>query len=287
MKNIAVIGARGVVGQTMLKVLEEQKVKGNITQWSTQHVDGMIELTEENIIKHKPDFALFATDSSVSGEFAPIVVKHGGRVIDASSFFRTDPNIPIVIPEVNPEAIANNPIVSKPNCTTIQALVALKPLHDAFGIKTLIFSSYQAVSGAGVKGIEELETKGRIYNNLVPYIAGEEEKMVFETKKILKTEDIKISATCVRVPIVNGHSLAVTATFEKPITVESATKILEKAPGVILSELPMPKEIDGRDEVYVGRIRTDENGFHMFVVADNVRKGAATNAIQILKEMLK
>jgi aspartate-semialdehyde dehydrogenase len=238
----------------------------------------------------------------------------GAVVIDNSSRWRMDPDVPLVVPEVNPDALREmkKNIIANPNCSTIQAVVALKPLDDAFSIRRVVYSTYQAVSGAGLAGYEDLSEgiKGvppkkfakDIAFNVIPHIdvflengySKEEEKMVLETRKILSRPGLRITATTVRVPVFHGHSECVNIEFERPCTAEGVRAALSKAPGVVVLDDPMnnvyptPREIAGTDSVYVGRIRKDESvesGINIWVVADNIRKGAATNAVQILEAL--
>jgi aspartate-semialdehyde dehydrogenase len=251
----------------------------------------------------------------VSFTFAPIFAKLKTLVIDNSAAWRMDKNVPLVVPEVNPEAAKKHQfIIANPNCSTIQAVVALKPLHDAYQLKRMVIATYQAVSGAGSKGLHDLVEKlptgkttkfpYQIYENVIPHIdifldngnTKEEEKIIHETRKIMGIPNLPISSTAVRVPVKNGHSEAINLEFEKPFQLEKLIAILKKAPGVIVEDdpskkiYPMPLLVDGKDEVYVGRIRRDDsikNGLNLFVVGDNIRKGAATNAIQILELFIK
>jgi aspartate-semialdehyde dehydrogenase len=261
------------------------------------------------------DFALFSAGAGVSKEFAPYAVKHGAVVIDNSSAFRMDPDIPLVVPEVNPgDAFKHHGIIANPNCSTIQMVVVLKPLHDAFKIRRVVVSTYQSVTGAGKKGMNQLEDEisnqplrekkfpHPIAYNILPHIdvflpdgyTKEEQKMSNETKKIMGT-DIPVTATTVRVPVVGGHSEAVNVEFERPCPVEEVRTILSRSQGIILQDdpgsnlYPMPIEAYGKNEVFVGRIRKDfsiPNGINMWIVADNVRKGAATNAVQIAELLI-
>jgi aspartate-semialdehyde dehydrogenase len=256
------------------------------------------------------DFALFSAGASISKEFSPKAVKYGTIVIDNSSAFRMDPDVPLVVPEVNPEdAFKHHGIIANPNCSTIQMVVVLKPLHDAFGIKRVVVSTYQSVTGAGKKGVNQLEDEiakkplrekkfpHPIAFNILPHIdiflpdgyTKEEQKMILETKKIMGV-DIPLTATTVRVPVFGGHSEAVNIEFERPCPPEEVRAILNRAPGVIVEDdpskniYPMPINAYGKNEVFVGRIRKDfsiANGINLWIVSDNVRKGAATNAVQI------
>ena len=275
----------------------------------------VIELKEENIVDKKIDIALFSAGGETSKQFAPVFAKHGTLVIDNSNAWRRDENVPLVVPECNAEDIRwHKNIIANPNCSTIQAVVALKPLHDAFKIKRVVYSTYQAVSGAGVKGYNDLKNgiNGEapqkfpypIFGNCIPHIdvfldngyTREEDKMIFETKKILGDQNIKITATTVRVPVYFGHSEAINVEFYKPCTVEEVRKVLENAPGVIVQDdvknnvYPMALTAENKDEVFVGRIRKDdtvESGVNLWVVADNIRKGAATNAVEIAEKVLE
>ena len=325
--NVAVVGATGMVGNKMMEVLSEKQLPVEnyylfaSAKSAGKKIDFMgkehtvLELKEENIIGKNIDIALFSAGGSTSQEFAPIFAKHGILVIDNSSAWRRDENVPLVVPECNANDILNHKnIIANPNCSTIQAVVALKPLHEAFGIKRIIYSTYQAVSGAGVKGFNDL--KGGIcgeapqkfpypiFGNCLPHIdvfmdngyTKEEDKMIFETKKILGDWDMKITATCVRVPVYYGHSESVNIEFKKPCTLEQVKEVLSKAEGVVIQDdvqnnvYPMPLTCENKNEVFVGRIRMDEtveSGVNLWVVADNIRKGAATNAVQIAEKAIE
>ncbi len=325
--NIAVVGATGMVGGKFLQVLSERKLPAeNFYLYASAKSAGkdiefmgktykVLELKEENVLDKKIDIALFSAGGDVSKQFAPVFAKHGALVIDNSSAWRRDENVPLVVPECNPQDILKHKnIIANPNCSTIQAVVALKPLNDAFKIKRIVYSTYQAVSGAGVRGFNDL--KGGIcgekpqkfpypiFGNCLPHIdvfldngyTKEEDKMIFETKKILNDWDLKITATCVRVPVYYGHSESVNVEFEKPCTVEQVREILSAAPGVIVQDdvknnvYPMAITAEDKDEVFVGRIRKDDtvfSGVNLWVVADNIRKGAATNAVQIAEKAIE
>ena len=325
--NVAVVGATGMVGSKFLEVLTERKLPvENYYLYASaksagKEIDFMgkkhtvIELKEENIVDKKIDIALFSAGGETSKQFAPVFAKHGTLVIDNSNAWRRDENVPLVVPECNAEDIRwHKNIISNPNCSTIQAVVALKPLHDAFKIKRVVYSTYQAVSGAGVKGYNDLKNgiNGEapqkfpypIFGNCIPHIdvfldngyTREEDKMIFETKKILGDQNIKITATTVRVPVYFGHSEAINVEFYKPCTVDEVRKVLENAPGVIVQDdvknnvYPMALTAENKDEVFVGRIRKDdtvESGVNLWVVADNIRKGAATNAVEIAEKVLE
>ena len=324
--NLAVVGATGMVGRTFLKVLEEKDlpIENFYVMASKRSAGNTIvfkgkeyvveELTEESF--DKPiDIALFSAGGSTSEKFAPIAAAKGCIVVDNSSQWRMDPEVPLVVPEVNPEDIKwNKGIIANPNCSTIQAVVALKPLDEKYSIKRIVYSTYQAVSGAGVAGWNDLENglKGEepkkfpyaIASNCLPHIdvfmdngyTKEEMKMIWETRKILHKDDLKITATAVRVPVFNSHSESVNAEFDKPVEVDDVKTTLKEAPGIILEDdpssnvYPLALNATGHDEVYVGRVRRDEsvdNGINFWVVADNIRKGAATNAVQIAELLIK
>ncbi len=325
--NVAVVGATGMVGRKFLEVLTERQLPVEnyylfaSAKSAGKEIDFMgkphkvIELCEKNITDKKIDIALFSAGGEVSKQFAPVFAKHGTLVIDNSNAWRRDPRVPLVVPECNAEDINwHRNIIANPNCSTIQAVVALKPLHTAFGIKRIVYSTYQAVSGAGVKGFDDLKNgiKGEapkkfpypIFGNCIPHIdvflengyTREEDKMIFETKKILNDQNIKVTATCVRVPVYYGHSESVNVEFEKPCTVEKVKEVLSSAEGVIVQDdvsalvYPMAINAENKDQVFVGRIRKDdtvESGVNLWIVADNIRKGAATNAVQIAQKAIE
>ncbi|MEI8215550.1 MAG: aspartate-semialdehyde dehydrogenase [Eubacteriales bacterium] len=324
--NLAIVGATGLVGSTFLKVLEERNFPfDNLYLMSSKKSAGekiifkgkeyiVEELTEKSF--DKPiDIALFSAGGKTSELFSPIAAAKGVIVIDNSSAFRMDPTVPLIVPEVNPEDIKwNKGIIANPNCSTIQAVVALKPLHDKFKIKRIVYSTYQAVSGSGVKGIKDLEEglKGNdimvayphpISGNCIPQIdvfldngyTKEEIKMIDETRKIMGDENLKITATAVRVPVFACHSESINVEFEKTFEMAEIFQILTSAKGLIVQDdlsrqvYPLARDCEGKDEVFVGRIRRDfsvDNGINFWVVADNIRKGAATNAIQIAELLL-
>ncbi len=324
--KIAVVGATGMVGRTFLKVLEEYKLPAeSYTLFSSARSAGnkisfmgeeytVRELTETSFDEGF-DIALFSAGGSTSEKFAPIAAAKGCLVIDNSSAWRMDPNVPLVVPEVNPEDILKHKgIIANPNCSTIQAMVALKPLYDAYGIERVVYSTYQAVSGAGRGGWDDLENgmKGEapkkfpypIVGNCIPHIdvflengyTKEEMKMVNETRKILGDDSLRITATTVRVPVFNGHSESINVELKKPFVLEELVEVLRKAPGIVIEDdtknnvYPMAIHATGRDETFVGRIRRDEsveNGVNLWVVADNIRKGAASNAVQIAKKYIE
>ena len=325
--DVAVVGATGMVGRKMLEVLEERhfpiaklypfasaKSAGSKIVFCGKEYE-VIELNEQNIKAHKVQIALFSAGASVSGEFAPLFAQEGAVVIDNSSRWRTDPEIPLVVPEVNADKIpTGSGIIANPNCSTIQAVVALKPLYDKFGIKRIIYTTFQAVSGAGRGGYDDLKNgiNGEppkkfpqpIFGNCLPHIdvfldngyTKEEQKMIFETKKILGDQSLKITATCVRVPVYYGHSESINVEFASPVTLEGIRQALSSFDGVVLMDdvqngvYPTPLYAENKNEVFVGRLRLDDSvdsGVNMWVVADNIRKGAATNAVQIAEVWAK
>ncbi|MCK9362084.1 MAG: aspartate-semialdehyde dehydrogenase [Syntrophales bacterium] len=325
--NVAVVGATGAVGNEMIKVLEQRNfpVKEltllasdrSLGKELTFHGKSIpVEVLTENSFRGI-EIGLFSAGGSISEKFAPLAAAAGCVVIDNTSAFRMVPEIPLVVPEVNPEAIAlykNRGIIANPNCSTIQMVVALKPIHDAARIKRIVVSTYQAVSGTGKRAIEELSLQTqallsfndpvvkvyphRIAFNCLPHIdvflengyTKEEMKMVNETKKIFNDQSIRVTATAVRVPVFYSHSEAVNIETEKKLTAEQVRELLSGAPGVVVvdnpgfNEYPLAIDAAGRDETFVGRIREDEsipNGINLWVVSDNIRKGAALNAVQI------
>ncbi|MBW6485092.1 MAG: aspartate-semialdehyde dehydrogenase [Syntrophobacterales bacterium] len=325
--KVAVVGATGAVGNEMIKVLEQRNfpVK-ELTLLASDRSLGKeltfngksipVEVLTENSFRGI-EIGLFSAGGSISEKFAPLAAAAGCVVIDNTSAFRMVPEIPLVVPEVNPEAIAlykNRGIIANPNCSTIQMVVALKPIHDAARIKRIVVSTYQAVSGTGKRAIEELSLQTqallsfhdpvvkvyphRIAFNCLPHIdvflengyTKEEMKMVNETKKIFNDQAIRVTATTVRVPVFYSHSEAVNIETEKKLTAAQVRELLSRAPGVVVvdnpafNEYPLAIDAAGRDETFVGRIREDEsipNGINLWVVADNIRKGAALNAVQI------
>ena len=328
---VAVAGATGAVGREMLKTLEDRAFPAiTVKALASSRSAGTTvpfaggELTVEEMTEKSfegVDIALFSAGGSTSKQFAPFAVKSGCVVIDNSSAWRMDPEVPLVVPEVNPEDVDwHKGIIANPNCSTIQMVVALKPLHDVGTIKRVIVSTYQAVSGTGQKAIAELETQVRqLFNsqdpdvkvyphqiafNCLPQIdvfsegdyTFEEIKMIKETNKIMGDDSIKVTATTVRVPVFYGHSESVNIETEKKITAKQARAILSQAPGIVVYDnpgekiYPMPLMAAGEDPVFVGRIREDntiENGLHLWIVADNIRKGAALNAVQIAELLLE
>jgi aspartate-semialdehyde dehydrogenase len=325
--NIAIVGATGVVGTTFLKVLEERdfpfeniymmasaKSAGKTVEFKGKEY--VIEELTENSFDKDIDIALFSAGGKISEKFAPIAAAHGVTVVDNSSQWRLDPDVPLVVPEVNPEKVKNarKGIIANPNCSTIQAMLPLKVLQDLYGIKRIVFSTYQAVSGSGVKGINDLK-KGLagqdtatayphpIAGNCIPHIdvfldngyTKEEMKMIKETHKILGDDSIAVTATAVRVPVFDSHSESINVELKKPFNLDELRDALSKFPGIVVQDdpsnniYPLAREAAGSDKVYVGRIRRDfsiENGVNLWVVSDNIRKGAATNTIQIAEELL-
>ena len=327
MYNVAIVGATGNVGRKFLEILQERNfpVK-NLYLFASKRSAGttltfkgkevLVEETcDENINNKELDFALFSAGGDVSLEYAPKFAKIGAVVIDNSSAWRMDPKVPLVVPEVNPEDIKwHNGIIANPNCSTIQAMPVLKAIKDKYGLKRVIYSTYQAVSGAGVQGIKDLEDgyKGvepkkfpyPIAGNVLPHIdvflengyTKEEMKMILETRKILHDDSLKITATTARVAVLNGHSESINLELEKEFEVSDIFELLGNTKGIVVydnvKELKYPTalNVSGKDDVYVGRIRRDfsvDNGLNLWVVADNIRKGAALNAVQITEIMIE
>jgi aspartate-semialdehyde dehydrogenase len=324
---VAVVGATGLVGRKMSQVLEEHRfpVGEILLLASARSVGKTVTFAQKEVPVREltpgsfagVDIALFSAGAAVSREYAPRAVRAGTFVVDNSSAFRLDAGVPLVVPEVNrADIFKHRGIVANPNCSTIQMVVALKPLHDLWKIRRIVVSTYQSVTGAGKKGLTQLEDEiaqrpagekkfpHQIAFNVLPQIdvfledgsSKEEYKMVEETKKIMGDDTIRVSATCVRVPVWGGHSESVNVEFEKPCDVAAARAALAVAPGVIVrddllsSEYPMPVDAWDTDPVYVGRIRRDPtvpSGLNLWIVADNLRKGAATNAVQIAEEWIK
>jgi aspartate-semialdehyde dehydrogenase len=329
--NLAVVGATGVVGTTFLKVLEERnfpfenlyimasaKSAGKTIEFRGKEY--IVEELNEHSFDKDIDIALFSAGGAVSEKYAPIAAEHGVVVVDNSSQWRMDPDVPLVVPEVNPEAIGmNNGIIANPNCSTIQAMLPLKVLHDKYTIKRIVYSTYQAVSGAGIGGIYELEDQEKaiveggeittetfpyqIARNLIPQIGGfgdnlytsEEMKMQNEGRKIMHLPELNVTCTCVRVPVMRSHSISVSVETERKISVEEARAAIAAAPGCKLvdelnaDQYPMPLVTSNQDIVHVGRIRDDlvfDNGLALWCAGDQIRKGAATNTVQIAELLL-
>ncbi|MBC8492876.1 MAG: aspartate-semialdehyde dehydrogenase [Chloroflexi bacterium] len=326
--NVAIVGATGLVGQEFIKVLQQRQFPmASIRLYASDRSAGKRVYVGHQEIAVKEtgpesfqnvDIALFSAGSDISRHFSPVAARSGALVVDNSAAFRMEPNVPLVVPEVNPGDIRQHQgIIANPNCSTIQMVVALYPLHKVNPIKRIIVSTYQAVSGTGAAAMEELTTQAKLAlegQNVVPHVyphqiafnllpeidvfldngySREEWKMVDETRKIMHAPDIAVSATCVRVPVFVGHSAAINVEFAEPMTPEDARRILSTAPGVrvlddpSVSLYPQPWLSAGSDDVFVGRIRTDASdakSLVMWVVADNLRKGAALNAVQIAEE---
>jgi aspartate-semialdehyde dehydrogenase len=331
--NVAVVGATGAVGEQMREVLEEREFPtGELRLLASERSAGQflsfrdkrirVDVLKENSFEGI-DIGLFSAGGSVSAKFAPIAVAAGATVVDNTSHFRMEPDVPLVVPEVNAREIANyrsRGIIANPNCSTIQMVVALKPIHDAARIKRVVVSTYQSVSGAGRKAMEELSQQvTALYNgqelemekfphqiafNCIPHIDAfvdggytrEEVKMINETRKILGEPALPVTATSVRVPVFCGHSESVNVETEKKLKAADVKAILREAPGVVVADepennvYPMAIEAVGKDATYVGRIREDEsipNGINLWIVADNLRKGAALNAVQIAEILIR
>lgn len=329
--TVAVVGATGAAGQTTLRILEERKfpVRELRAFASERSVGKTVAFCGEAVAIRKIEAAAFkgvdiafcSAGSAQSREYAPMIVKAGATVIDKSNAFRMDPAVPLVVPEINPHAVRTHQgILACPNCTTIVTVMPLKPLHDAGRLTRVIATSYQAVSGAGVKGIAELREQTlawargeaitprhfphQIAFNLIPHIdafgpdgyTGEEMKLVHETRKILEAPDLPVTPTTVRVPVFTCHSVAVTAETERKITAGEARDLFARFPGLRLwddparNRYPMPLVVEGQDDCYVGRVREDlssPRGVTFWVVGDQLRKGAATNAVQIAELLLR
>ncbi len=316
---VAVVGATGMVGRKMLDVLEErefpvEKIKLLASARSAgKRVDfrGRVEVVEELTPEsfEGVDLALFSAGGGVSRKFAPEAAKRGAVVVDNSSAWRMVEGVPLVVPEVNPDAVGKAEIIANPNCSTTQCILPLKVVDDLFGLKRVVYSTYQAVSGSGRGGIDELEKGERYYphpvnGNCLPHIdefledgsTKEERKMVDETRKILNLPNLPVTATCVRVPVVNSHGVSINIETQKRVDLEKLRAAMEEFPGMVVQDdpgnniYPLAREASERDEVFVGRLRRDyslENGLNMWVVSDNLRKGAATNTVQIAELLLE
>jgi aspartate-semialdehyde dehydrogenase len=318
MTKVAVVGATGAVGRVMMELLRERSFPADdIVLFSSPRSAGTVvggrtvQLLDETADLNGIDIALFSAGAGTSREWASKFVDAGAVVIDNSSAFRRDPSVPLVVSEVNPHTLRNHRgLIANPNCSTMQLMVALAPIHRAVGIERLVVSTYQSVSGTGKKAIDELDSQARanlqgiempapeLYPDHIAFnvigAAGnfaegddhtdEERKMMFETRKILGDESIGIAVTCVRVPVRVSHSMSVNVQTREPITADRVREMLADSPGLALEHVPSPLQAEGRDEVFVGRIRGDDShprALSMWVVADNLRKGAATNAVQI------
>lgn len=323
MKNykLAIVGATGVVGRTALEVLDEfdlpiseyaffSSKRSAGTKLNFRNKEYVVQELTDNSFDEHFDFAIFSAGGDTAKHFAPIAASKGCTVIDNSSAFRMENDVPLVVPEVNPEdSFKNNGIIANPNCSTIQAVVPLKVMNDICPIKRIVYSTYQAVSGAGKKGIDDFNNGTTtkfpysIKNNCLPHIdvfmengyTKEEMKMINETRKILHCPDLKITATTVRVPVLNSHSESINVEFENEFDLEEIIDKLKNAPGIIVQDdvknniYPLATNANGHNEVFVGRIRRDESvpyGLNFWCVADNIRKGAAANAVQILKLLI-
>ena len=331
--RVAIVGATGAVGLKFIECIEKRKFPcsevvlyaSTKSEGKVHHVNGkpcrVVGLTPERVEKF--DFAFFSAGSGISKEYAPLFAKKGAVVVDNSSAWRMDPDTPLVVPEVNPGDIwKHKGIIANPNCSTIQMVVALKPIHDAAKITRVVVSTYQAISGAGGRALEEFENEvhAQVLNTQAPKrsifprqialnalaqipqkdaflpngYSTEETKMIEETKKIMGDPNIRVSPTCVRIPVKNSHSESVNIETEKKLSAADAVALLKKAPGIVVCEkqedFPTPAEVSGRDETFVGRIREDwtvPNGLHLWVVADNILKGAALNAVQIAEVIIR
>ena len=329
--TVAILGATGAVGQEMMNILEERNFPvGKLVPLASARSAGKtLKFKGEDVVIREAcdtafegvDIVLGAAENDIAEKFAPAIVKAGAVFVDNSSAFRLDPNVPLIVPEVNPEDAKNHKgIISNPNCSTIITVTAVNALNSIAPIQSMVTSTYQAVSGAGVAGMAELESQVKalqegkevdvktfayqIAFNLIPQIGGEqfegytseEMKMQNEGRKIMHLPELKVSCTCVRVPVVRSHSISVSCHFDTPVSVEAAREVIAKAPGCLLVDdlankrYPMPLETSGQDTVYVGRIRpdlTDDNGLCLWCCGDQVRKGAATNCIQIAELLIK
>jgi aspartate-semialdehyde dehydrogenase len=323
--RVAVVGATGVVGTTMRTLLREREFPAReIVPFATERSAGreledglVVRALNEDADLTGFDLALFSAGAGVSREWGPRFVEAGATVVDNSSAFRRDPDIPLVVSEVNPHALErHNGLIANPNCSTMQLLVALAPIHRKAGIERLVVATYQSVSGTGKKAIDELDAQAdaslsgsdmpapQVYPEPIAFnvigAAGnfadgddhtdEERKMMFETRKILEDETIGVAVTCVRVPVRVGHSEAVNVQTRDPLSPEGARELISAMPGVVVEDVPTPLRAEGRDEVFVGRIRRDEShprALSMWIVSDNLRKGAATNAVQIAEVLVE
>lgn len=317
MKKIAIIGATGIVGRNVIKILKERKLVNFefILFASRQHEElvkigkrsyKVNQLSKDELLKEKPDYAFLCTRENVSKVFAPFLAENGVKVIDSSSYFRKD--FPLIIPEINSFDIKGN-LLTSPNCSTSAGVMALYRIREKFGLKRVIYTTFQAVSGAGQDGLDDLKQSKSwklkklpyvIKNNVIPCIGSidakgnstEEDKMIKETKKILHCPNLKVSASCVRTPVTIGHSLAINFETKRNSSLAEIEELLSSSQGVkfIGDNLPMPQDVRGKDYVIVGRLRRDEQGqntYAMFVTSDNLRKGASQNAVQIFEELLK
>jgi len=325
--KIAIVGATGLVGSKMLQVLDEQKVRIDelIVAASERSVGKEIVfqgktykvVSVDDAIAARPDIAIFSAGATASRQYAPCFAANGTFVVDNSSAWRMEKNVPLVVPEINADTItADTHIIANPNCSTIQMVMALAPIHKAYVIKRLVIATYQSVSGSGMKGLQQLDSEEhdkpvdnpayphQIYRNVLPHggdfedngYTSEELKLINETHKILRDYDMAITATVCRVPVTGGHSEAVNVETKYPFDIEEVREMLQATPGIIVHDnpkrnlYPMAITAYDKDEVFVGRIRRDysiANGMNLWIVSDNIRKGAATNAVQIAQYIIK
>lgn len=324
--KIAIVGATGLVGQQMRRILAERHIAArplllaasekSVGKTLTLNGETLTVLSLEDVLKQKPDIALFSAGGATSKAWAKKFAYQGCFVIDNSSAWRLNAEVPLVVPEINSHSInANTHIIANPNCSTIQMVMALAPLHKAYGIKRVVVSTYQSVTGSGMKGIKQLENERQnidgerayphpIDLNLIAQggdfnadgSTSEEQKLVDESRKILDNPELRLSATVVRVPVYGGHSEAVNVEFEKEFELQEVIRLLEEMHGVIVQDepkqniYPTPRDAEGKDEVFVGRIRRDHSQpktLNIWIVSDNLRKGAATNAVQIAEYLIK
>ncbi len=319
--HIAVVGAGGLVGSTIIKVLEEREFPvESLTLFGSKRSAGstiifdakeiVVRELADNSFQERFDIVFFAAGGDVSRLFAPIAAESGALVIDNSSVFRMKDEVPLVVPEVNPEAIGNARLIANPNCSTIQCMPPLKALKDAYGLKRVVYNTYQAVSGSGIAGLRDLDEglqkfyPRKILGNVIPHIDSflssgytkEEMKMIEETQKILDDHTLGVSATTVRVPVRFAHCVSINAELKHPFSTEKLREVLENYPGIVVVDdpssllYPIPEDAEGKDDILIGRIRRDSSlpsAVNLWVVADNVRKGAATNAVQIAEEIIR
>ncbi|MCS6905237.1 MAG: aspartate-semialdehyde dehydrogenase [Bacteroidia bacterium] len=322
--RVAIVGATGMVGRELLQVLEERNFPvTELSLFASEKSAGeflhfretpwRVEALSQRLNGHS-ELVFLTAGSEISRKYAQIFVMEGAIVIDNSSAWRLDPHVPLIVPEVNLEHISHSRLIANPNCSTIQLVVVLAPLHQAFGLRRVVVCTYQAVTGSGYKGVNQLlgERENKNYRKYYPHpidlnvipqcdhfeangYTVEEMKIIRETRKILNLPNLNITATCVRVPVLGGHSEAVNIEFEDSFTLAQVYKVLRAAPGLVITDenkpeaYPIPLKVRGKNEVYVGRIRKDDsvnNGINLWIVADNLRKGAATNAVQIAEKVL-
>jgi aspartate-semialdehyde dehydrogenase len=329
--RIAVVGATGAVGTTMLEILRERAFPADeLVAFASERSAGrelegglVVRALNDDADLGGFDIALFSAGGGTSKTWAPRFVEHGAVVVDNSSAWRMEPDVPLVVTEVNPEAVdGHNGIIANPNCSAMQALVVLKPIHDMAGLERIVFSSYQSASGTGARAVEELKAQAhamlhemeppepavyphRLAFNVLPQVetfkdgddyTTEERKVIAESRKILGLPELRITATCARVPVMNCHSEALNVETREDLSPDECRELLSQAPGVVVADepaagrYPLPSEVAGRDEVFVGRIRRDESNprtLNLWVVGDNLRKGAATNAVQVAELLVE